>query len=312
MLDQRVLPGEERWLPGEDPDEMIKAIRSLAVRGAPMIGVCAALSLACLASRGASEATLHAAARRLRQARPTAVNLAWAVDRLLRLPIGAWIEQAEGLTAEDIGLCEGMARHGAALISPGERLLTHCNTGGLATAGIGTALGVIRRAHEHGKGISVWVDETRPLLQGGRLTAWELGRLGVPYRLIVDGAAAMLMAQGRVDRVLVGADRIAANGDSANKIGTFGLAVLARHHGIPFHVVAPRSTVDRACPDGAAIPIEERAAEEVRGSWAPPDAPVYNPAFDVTPAALITSWILDDGVLTGPDVAAGALSLEPR
>ncbi|HCB06832.1 MAG TPA: S-methyl-5-thioribose-1-phosphate isomerase [Nocardioides bacterium] len=312
VLDQRLLHAEERWLSAEDPAQMGHLIQELAVRGAPMIGVCAALSLACEASRGANAEQLRASARMLREARPTAVNLAWAVDRLLALPVERWIEEAERIAAEDIALCEGMARNGAALVAQGERVLTHCNTGGLATVGVGTALGVLRRAHEQGKAISVWVDETRPLLQGGRLTAWELGRLGIPYRLVVDSAAGMLMARGEVDRVLVGADRIACNGDAANKIGTYSLAVLARHHGVPFHIVAPRSTVDRACPDGAAIPIEQRAPDEVRGPWAPPDAPVYNPAFDTTPAELITSWILDDAVLSSQDVAEGALrTIEP-
>ena len=214
---------------------------------------------------------------------------------------------------EDRRLCDRIADHGAGLVKPGSRLLTHCNTGGLATAGVGTAIGVLLRAHRQGKVQQVWVDETRPLLQGGRLTAWELGELGIPYRLICDSMAASLMAQGQVDAVWVGADRIAANGDVANKIGTYSLAVLAHYHGIPFYVAAPHTTHDPHCPDGAAIPIEQRAAAEVTGvsgsfgacQWAPNDAPVYNPAFDVTPAKLISGWIFDSGVITPQQVEAG-------
>lgn len=321
VLDQTRLPDDEHWLDGSDPLAMVQHIRLLRVRGAPMIGVCAALSLACAATRGLGSARLRAQAQALRAARPTAVNLMWAVDRLLALidasPADrarhALIAQAEAIFTEDVALCDAMAQHGAAIIQQGEAILTHCNTGGLATAGIGTALGVIRRAHDQGKGISVWVDETRPLLQGGRLTTWELAALGVPHHLVTDSMAGLLMRSGRVDRVLVGADRIATNGDFANKIGTYGLAVLAHHHGLPFHVVAPRSTVDLDCPDGAAIPIEERDPAEVRGAigrlrWAPADTPVFNPAFDLSPASLVTSWILDDGELLPDQVAAGALA----
>lgn len=208
-----------------------------------------------------------------------------------------------------------MADFGAALLGDGEGILTHCNTGGLATAGVGTALGVIRRAWEEGRRPQVWVDETRPLLQGARLTAWELRRLGIPHTLITDNAAGALLRSGRVQRVLVGADRVAANGDFANKVGTYGVAVLAAWHEVPFHVVAPWSTVDLACPDGATIPIEQRAADEVRGAagsfgavrWAPADVPVDNPAFDVTPAALVTSLVLDRGVVARAVLVAGGL-----
>ena len=210
-------------------------------------------------------------------------------------------------------MCESIATHGATLVTPGSRLLTHCNTGGLATAGVGTAIGVIRRAHEQGHVQQVLVDETRPLLQGGRLTAWELGELGIPYQLICDSMAASLMAQKQVDAIWVGADRIAANGDVANKIGTYSLAVLAKYHGIPFYVAAPHTTHDPHCPDGAAIPIEQRDAREVTGvsgsfgsvQWAPVDAQVYNPAFDVTPAELISGWVLDIGVVTPEQVKEG-------
>jgi len=246
------------------------------------------------------------------------VNLMNNLDRMkvaLQQPdyVKALSEEALRLVDEDKALCESIATHGAKLVTPGSRLLTHCNTGGLATAGVGTAIGVIRRAHEQGNVEQVWVDETRPLLQGGRLTAWELGELGIPYQLICDSMAASLMAQKRVDAIWVGADRIAANGDVANKIGTYSLAVLAKYHGIPFYVAAPHTTHDPHCPNGAAIPIEQRAASEVTGvsgsfgsvQWAPLDAQVYNPAFDVTPAELISGWVLDVGVVTPDQVREG-------
>lgn len=312
MLDQTQLPAREVWLDGGTPDRMIEHIRRLSVRGAPLIGVAAALSLAWLAAQGTGEADVRAAAARLRVARPTAVNLMLAVDRVLRAAgprwdVAALVAEAEGIFDEDVALCEAMASHGVTLISEGEGILTHCNTGGLATAGIGTALGVVRRAHEAGRRIHVYVDETRPLLQGARLTTWELARLGIPYTLLTDNMAAILMRDGRVQRVLVGADRIARNGDVANKVGTYGVAVAARHHGVPFHAVAPWTTVDLACPDGSRIPIEQRAEDEVRGvagsfggvRWSPADAPTFNPAFDVTPAALVTALVLDRGIVRG-------------
>lgn len=309
LLDQRLLPEEERWIDASAPEACVAAIQGLAVRGAPLIGVSAALCLAATAERGASRAALIHAAARLRAARPTAVNLMGAVDRVLAAIhraddaglAEAVISEATALFTEDVALCAAMAAHGAALIQDGEGLLTHCNTGGLATAGVGTALGVIRLAHEQGRRIHVFVDETRPLLQGGRLTTWELRRLGVPYTLISDSMAALILRDGRAQRVLVGADRIARNGDFANKVGTYGLAVLARHHGLPFYCVAPTTTLDPACPDGAAIPIELRSPEELRGArgqrWAPADAPTENPAFDVTPASLVTAWVLETGVV---------------
>lgn len=316
LLDQQALPGTERWLPADDLVTLIGHIHALRVRGAPAIGVAAALGLASLARQGASLTALSAAAAQLRAARPTAVNLMWAVDRvretLTAAPDRAERVEAEALAIfdEDVARCETMASHGAALIADGEGLLTHCNTGGLATAGIGTALGVVRRAWESGKRVHVWVDETRPLLQGARLTAWELARLGIPHTLVTDSMAALLMRDGRVQRVLVGADRIAANGDFANKVGTYGVAVAADFHRVPFHCVAPWSTVDLACPSGSTIPIELRDPDEVRGIvlpgrgmvWSPPDVAVYNPAFDVTPATLVTSIVTDRGV-----AAPGAL-----
>ncbi len=310
VLDQAQLPDTEAWLDGSDPVAMIALIRRLAVRGAPLIGVAAAASLATFAHRGASTAEYALACAALREARPTAVNLMWAMDRMKAATDP--VAEARAIFEEDVRLCEGMATHGAALIQDGEGLLTHCNTGGLATAGIGTALGVIRRAHEQGKRLHVYADETRPLLQGGRLTTWELRRLGIPSTLITDSMAALLLRDGKVQRVLVGSDRVAANGDFANKVGTYGLAVQARHHDVPFHPVAPFSTVDLACPDGAAIPIELREPAEVRGfgawRWAPEAMPAWNPSFDVTPVDLVTSLVLDRGVYTADQLKAGLLS----
>lgn len=309
VLDQTQLPDVEVWLDGSDPEGMVALIKRLAVRGAPLIGVAAAASLATFAHRGASATEYAIACAALRAARPTAVNLMWAMDRMKEAPDP--VTEAQGIFEEDVRLCEGMATHGAALIQDGEALLTHCNTGGLATAGIGTALGVIRRAHEQGKRLHVYADETRPLLQGGRLTAWELGKLGIPSTLITDSMAALLLRDGKVQRVLVGSDRVAANGDFANKVGTYGLAVQARYHGVPFHPVAPFSTVDLACPDGASIPIELRDPAEVRGygtwRWAPEAMPAWNPSFDVTPVDLVTSLVLDRGVYTAQQLKDGAL-----
>ncbi|ELQ6125910.1 S-methyl-5-thioribose-1-phosphate isomerase [Cronobacter dublinensis] len=318
ILDQQALPQQKNWLPADTVDALIGHIHALRVRGAPLIGLSASLLLALLAEHGMTRDALGQALEVLRAARPTAVNLMNNLDRMkqaLAQPDYATALGAEALrlVQEDRELCERIARAGSALVTPGSRLLTHCNTGGLATAGVGTALGVIARAHEEGNVANVWVDETRPLLQGGRLTAWELGELGVPYQLITDSMAASLMAQGLVDAVWVGADRIAANGDVANKIGTYSLAVLAKFHHVPFYVAAPQTTLDPACPNGAAIPIEQRAAAEVTGvagsfgavQWAPEEARVYNPAFDVTPASLISGWVLDGGVVTPEEVANG-------
>ncbi|MEE3663918.1 S-methyl-5-thioribose-1-phosphate isomerase [Brenneria sp. g21c3] len=311
ILDQQALPQKERWCPCPDVATLVEHIQTLRVRGAPLIGLSASLLLALLAQQGLSRPQLADALETLRAARPTAVNLMNNLDRMklaLAQPqfVDAMEQEALRLVEEDRRLCENIADYGATLVAPNSRLLTHCNTGGLATAGIGTAIGVLLRSHQQGKISQVWVDETRPLLQGGRLTAWELGELGIPYQLICDSMAASLMAQGKVDAVWVGADRIAANGDVANKIGTYSLAVLAHYHRIPFYVAAPHTTHDPDCPDGKAIPIEQRAAAEVTGvagsfgrcRWAPQNAPVYNPAFDVTPAALISGWVLDTGIVT--------------
>lgn len=312
ILNQQKLPQEEEWIDVKSTDQMVEIIKSLKVRGAPLIGVSAAFALSQLAEQGASREMIEEAAILLKDARPTAVNLAYCVDRVLDAMDHsddfrqAIIDSALQIYQEDVALSARMGEAGAALIEPGENILTICNTGSLAATGIGTALGVIRTAHGQNKQIHVYACETRPLLQGARLTAYELEQSGIPYTLICDSMAATLMSQGRIDRVLVGADRIAANGDFANKIGTYALAVLAHHHNIPFHVVAPYTTVDPNCPDGSAIKIEERSPDEVRGAkggfgqvtWSPKNAPVYNPAFDVTPAELVSSFILDKGSLS--------------
>ena len=312
VLNQQKLPHEEQWLNSESPDDMVEIIKTLKVRGAPLIGVAACVSLAHYALSGASCEEILSAEKKLRHSRPTAVNLMNALDRMLEAykksdkSVESLVKTAEEIFTEDVQLCEKMSIHGASLVKKGENILTHCNTGGLATVGEGTALGVIKEAHRQGQDIHVYVDETRPLLQGGRLTSWELGRRGVSYTLICDNMAAHLMAQGKVDRIFVGADRIACNGDFANKIGTYSLAVNARYHQIPFYVVAPVTTIDLDCSSGEGIPIEQREADEVRGffqgenqvQWAPLGCDVTNPAFDVTPASLVTAWVLDTGVFT--------------
>lgn len=318
ILDQQALPQQKNWLAASTTEQLVGHIHALRVRGAPLIGLSASLLLALQAEQGLTRDALAESLATLRAARPTAVNLMNNLDRMRAALaqedyVPALVAEALRLIDEDKQLCDAIARAGSERVTPGSRLLTHCNTGGLATAGVGTAIGVIARAHEQGQVASVWVGETRPLLQGGRLTAWELGELGVPCQLITDSMAASLMAKGEVDAVWVGADRIAANGDVANKIGTYSLAVLAKFHGIPFYVAAPHTTLDRGCPDGDAIPIEQRAATEVTGvagsfgavQWAPENVRVYNPAFDVTPAALISGWVLDTGVVTPEQVAAG-------
>lgn len=317
VLDQTRLPHAEAWLEGDDPRAMVDQIRRLAVRGAPLIGVAAALCLARFAESGARGADLEAARLALRAARPTAVNLMNALDRLGTVTAQGGttadlVREAEAVFDEDVALCERLADLGAALVQPGEALLTHCNAGALATAGIGTALGVVRRAWEQGKVPHVYVDETRPLLQGARLTAWELGRRDIPHTLITDSMAALLLRDGRVQRIFVGADRIAANGDTANKVGTYGLAVQAAHHGVPFHPVAPWTTVDLACAEGSQIPIEQRDPAEVRGfgaqGWAPAGSPALNPSFDVTPVRLLTSLVLDRGVRSREELQARGLA----
>jgi len=289
VLDQRRLPDEEVELRCASAEEVAGAIRTLAVRGAPAIGVAAGYALVLASQQGQD---LDRAYDVLVASRPTAVNLRWALDELRGDPTP---ERARALHEEEVSRCRRMGQHAAELVPPGARLLTHCNTGGLATGGYGSALGAVRAAWEEGRVEHVWVDETRPLLQGERLTAWELETLGIPFAVIVDGAAASLMRAGEVDAVLTGADRIAANGDVANKVGTYALAVAARHHQLPFYVVAPTSTVDAAAATGADVPIEERDPREVT-----PRFPAHNPAFDITPAELVTAIVTEVGVHRAP------------
>ena len=299
MIDQRRLPGELAFVDAKTVDELCDAIRTLAVRGAPALGVAGAMGMALAQVTGADP---DGAAAQILGTRPTAVNLAWGVGRG-RAAADA-VAEAERLAADDVARNRRLGAHGAPLVPEGGRVLTHCNAGALACAGYGTALGVIRAAAEQGRRPSVWVDETRPVLQGARLTAWELDRLGIPATLVADVMAGSLMSGGEVDCVVVGADRIARNGDVANKVGTYSLAVLARHHGIPFYVAAPLATVDLDCPTGADIPIERRAADEVASieghAIAPPGFTVENRAFDVTPAELVTAIVTEAGVLRGP------------
>jgi len=355
MIDQKALPGEERYVTCVDYRQVIEAINDLTIRGAPALGVAAAMGIALGALRispmfgpGAFRDALDEICSQFSKTRPTARNLFWAIERMRRrfeasltaslspegvpMPHDAersagwpagddpWREVREALIAEairigeeDIRINRRIGENGREMIPDGARILTHCNAGALATAGYGTALGVIRAACETGKKAHVYVDETRPVLQGARLTAWELGREEIPCTLIADNMAAFLMRQGKIDLVITGADRIARNGDAANKIGTYGLAVLAKAHGIPFYVAAPLSTIDTALPDGSAIPIEERPPEElthVQGvRTAPEGVSVWNPAFDVTPHDLISAIITEAGVLQ-PPFADGILMLE--
>jgi methylthioribose-1-phosphate isomerase len=289
LLDQRRLPDEEVELECTTVDELVVAIRELAIRGAPAIGVAAAYGLALAAAQGDDVA---AASASLASARPTAVNLAWALGELRDEPT---VARARRLHEDEVERCRAMAAHAAELFAPATRALTHCNAGGLATGGYGSAVGALRAAWERDLLAHVWVDETRPLLQGSRLTAWELEAAGIPHAVIADSAAASLMAAGEVDCIVTGADRIAANGDTANKIGTYSLAVLAAHHDIPLYVVAPTSTVDLSTASGAEIPIEERAGSELTTRF-----PARNPAFDVTPATLIAAIVTEHGVHRAP------------
>ncbi len=319
IIDQRALPERHVECDLRTLDEACDAIRTLAVRGAPAIGIAAAMALvvaltpdvdAAPATRGERAG---AAAAALRGTRPTAVNLAWALDRVLRVAQGplhgaplreALEREATAILDEDRAMCRRIGEHALALFPRDARVITHCNAGALATGGIGTALAGVYLAAERGDRVRVYVDETRPLLQGSRLTAWELQRAGIDLVLITDAAAPSVMRRGDVDLCIVGADRIAANGDVANKIGTYALALAARHHGIPFYVAAPASTFDAATPTGDAIAIEQRDGDEVRRGFgvatAPAGVPVYNPAFDVTPASLITAIISDRGVHRPP------------
>jgi methylthioribose-1-phosphate isomerase len=318
ILDQRQLPAREVYRDLRSVDDICEAIRTLAVRGAPAIGIAGAMGLTLAldgreSDRAAVSTRVATAAEQIRSTRPTAVNLGWALDRMLAAVLasrgGASLrdelrEEATRILDEDRNMCRRIGEHGAALIPDGARVLTHCNAGALATGGMGTALAAIYVAVQQGKRVEVYVDETRPLLQGSRLTAWELTRAGIPATVLVDSAAATLMQSGRIDLCIVGADRIAANGDVANKIGTYGLAIVARHHDVPFYVAAPTSTFDPSTATGDEIVIEQRSPDEVRCGFgvptAPIDAAVFNPAFDVTPAALVTAIVSDQVVHRPP------------
>ena len=331
LIDQRHLPGRVEYLACTSAEETARAIRDMVVRGAPAIGCAAAYGYALEAARftDAAPAEFSAALGRaydaLAASRPTAVNLFWALERMRAVgeasspsPPAAiaarLLQEAHHILSEDVSANRAMGAHGAVLINEGARLLTHCNAGALATAGHGTALGVIRSAVAAGKRVSVIAGETRPLLQGARLTAWELAQDGIPVTLIADSMSGHLMARGEIDAVIVGADRVAANGDVANKIGTYMIAVLARRHRIPFYVAAPLSTIDLRIETGQAMPIEERGAAEVRGytgfQWAPAGIAVRNPAFDITPADLVTALITEKGVVRDPDRAKIATLFE--
>jgi len=320
IIDQRLLPGRLERRELRTVDDVCDAIATLAVRGAPAIGVAGAMGLVvALVPHAVMEHDefLERAATlgdRIARVRPTAVNLAWAVGRVLRAAertsgdgaaiLAAMRDEATQILAEDRAMCRRIGEYGAELLAEGAHVLTHCNAGALATAGIGTALAPVYVAAEHGRRVAVFADETRPLLQGSRLTAWELSQAGIDVTVLADSMAASLMREGRVDLVIVGADRIAANGDVANKVGTYPLALAARHHGVPFYVAAPWSTVDPDTPSGDVISIEHRAADELARGFAtdvvPEEVGVYNPAFDVTPAELVTAFITDRGIIRPP------------
>jgi len=307
MLDQTKLPNEEHWVEASTYQEAASAIKTMVVRGAPLIGVVAAFGLAMAAELSLDE--LPVAAEALRATRPTAVNLTWAIDRMLSFArqhpdATAIAAEALRIADEDAEMSRQLGQNGGKLLPASGGVLTHCNAGALAMVDYGSALGVIRAAWESGKQIHVLVDETRPFLQGARLTAWEIQRLGIPMTLITDSMAGHFMSRGKVQAVVTGADRIAANGDTANKIGTYSLAILAREHGVPFYIAAPVSTVDLQCPNGEHIPIEERSAEEVTHFGgiriAPEGVAAAHPAFDVTPARYITAIITNAGVAYPP------------
>lgn len=319
LIDQTLLPTEENWISCSTPEKIAWAIETMKVRGAPAIGVSAAYGIALAALNNVSlpvstlKEKLSEAAKLIGATRPTAVNLFWALKEMEKVwtclddskaIIEALVERAQEIASEDEEMCKSIGRHGAVLVPQNARILTHCNAGALATADYGTALGVIRAAHEEGKVNMVWADETRPFLQGARLTAWELHKDGIPVRLICDNMAGHFMQRGQIDMAVVGADRITANGDVANKIGTYSVAVLCKEHNIPFYVAAPYSTIDLSLHDGKDIPIEERKAEELTTMAgkriAPEGIEVANPAFDVTPSRLITAIVTEKGVFRPP------------
>ena len=335
MIDQRKLPAEEVYVRCKTAPEVARAIKTMVIRGAPAIGVAAAMGLALGMRRSKATGTqkfaaeFHKTCELMASTRPTAVNLFWAIERMRRAFAAAALAgesvdqikdrldaESAAIHDEDVASCRAMGAFGADVVPADARILTHCNAGALATAGYGTALGVIRGAVEKGKHVVVFADETRPFLQGARLTAWELVRDGIQTTVITDNMSAALMQQGKVDLVVVGADRIAANGDTANKIGTYGVAVLAREHNIPFYVAAPLSTIDLDTPNGAGIPIEERSAREVThvgGSQMAPDgALVWNPAFDVTPHRFIAGIITERGIFRAPYIESLRRAFEPE
>lgn len=315
VLNQQKLPAVIEWIDCRSPQHMREIIIALQVRGAPLIGVAAALALALFAEKTNDQDEIYAAAALLKSSRPTAVNLMFCIDKQIdafnktQNPQSI-VDIAEQLFEEDKSLCQKIAAHGQAILNDHDNVLTHCNTGSLVTTGIGTALGVVTEFHASGRQIHVYVDETRPLLQGARLTAWELHQADIPYTVICDNMAASLMQAGKIQKIIVGADRIARNGDFANKIGTYNLAILAKHHHIPFYVAAPYTTIDFACLSKHHIIIEERSADEVRGAsghfgqviWSVPNSPVHNPAFDITPGDLVTGFIFDSGILQARDI----------
>jgi len=338
LLDQRALPTKTLYLDCVQPDQVADAIRTLSVRGAPAIGIAAAYGVA-QSMVIAAQSPMHAESyevlfdevcKRFAATRPTAVNLFWAIDRMRRrnhaqrslavdLRARGLVAEAQQIHAQDIEMCLAIGKHGAALMPDEGGVITHCNTGSLATGGHGTALGVIRTALAIGKKLHVWIDETRPLLQGARLTAWECAQDGIEATLITDNMAAHVLKLGKVKAAITGADRVAANGDSANKIGTYGLAILCKYHNIPFYIAAPTSTVDLHCPHGDAIVIEQRDAREVTSfgdvQWAPNDFAVFNPAFDVVPAALIAGIVTEMGVARPPfadDLARFVANAQPK
>lgn len=318
LLDQRYLPEKTLYLELKTVDEVARAIKEMTVRGAPAIGVAAAYGMVlCVQKLSKNDdliRELQKADDLLRASRPTAVNLFWALDRMKKIWQGfngsledlkmILEKEAVDIEREDVEINKQIAKNGVELVPFGAKIIHHCNTGSLATVDYGTALGIIRYAHEIGKKIHVFLDETRPRLQGARLSAWEMKELGIPHTIIVDGASGLVMKKFKIDLALVGADRIAANGDTANKIGTYNLAIVAKYHNVPLYVVAPTSTIDLKTPAGQDIPIEERSADEIRcvgnSQVAPQESPVFNPAFDVTPAELISGIITEKGIVYPP------------
>lgn len=308
ILDQSVLPDSVKWLDVHTPEQMAIIIKTMKVRGAPLIGVAAGLSLALFALKThLDDGAIQEAALLLNNARPTAVNLKYAIEVVTQAVASGSKEQvaqaAIRLFDEDVKTCERLAQYGASLMADGDGVLTHCNAGALATVGVGTALGVLTAGFNNHKSIRLFLDETRPLLQGARLSSWELSQQAIPHTLICDNMAAKLIASGQIQKIFVGADRIALNGDTANKVGTYGLAIVAQHHGVPFYIVAPRSTIDRHCRNGNDIPIEMRPNDEldlysVVKRQSDPYVRAWNPSFDVTPVELITGIILETGIYT--------------